>query len=643
MSETVSSSWRPPSPRDLAALDRLVDTGRLSVGQREAVIETCRITHAKLPDALSALYGVTGILWAQTLAAASGLALADLRTDPPDPTLLHADDRNLYLRHLFIPWRRHSDGVVVVAARDPEDPAVRRIMRERMPGCAFEFAITGKFDVIWAVQYAFDLGMSEEAREALFRRNPDLSAKTTLSAGQRRTFLLLAVALGLGLSFATMSTLLVLSALVSALYTALFVFRGMLTVIGSGRRNDISVGPAELSRLTDKELPTFTVLVPMYREAEVLPILVDSIRRLDYPRAKLDVKLVLEAGDSETIEAAKALGAADFFEIIRVPESYPKTKPKACNYALRFARGAYTVIFDAEDIPEPDQLRKVVAFFKTSPPDVACVQARLNYFNRDDNFLTRMFTLEYSHWFDYLLPGLYRLNIPIPLGGTSNHFRTDVLHELGAWDPYNVTEDADLGVRLTQAGYRVGVVNSTTFEEANGVWRSWINQRSRWIKGYMQTWLVHMRHPVTLYRRLGAVGFLGFQMFIGFPPFTALINPLLWLAFCASVVIGPAYVAALYPGPILILALFDLLIGNAMYVYFNIVAVSKRRWYGLVPWGMLAPAYWALHSVAAYKALLQLISRPHYWEKTTHGTSARTRETIASLARDDRAAEVTAG
>lgn len=628
----VESPWRSPSMHDLATMDRLIEQGRLDSAARDAALETCRASHTRLPEVLSAIHGIPGHAWAKTLAAVSDLPLANLREMPPDRGLVRGEDRDFYLRHLFIPWRRQPDGVIVLAAQDPWDPAIRRFLSERMPGCVTEWAVTGKFDVIWAVQRLFDTEMSEEARESLFARNPGLSAKTTVSEGQRLAFLAFAVVLGLGLSFATMTTLVTLSALVTALYTALFLFRGILTVVGSGRRTDISVSPAELRQLNDEDLPVFTVLVPMYHEAEVLPILVASIRKLDYPRAKLDVKLVLEAGDSETIEAAKALGAEDFFEIIRVPESHPKTKPKACNYALRFARGTYTVIFDAEDIPEADQLRKVVALFNASGSEVACVQARLNYFNRDDNFLTRMFTLEYSHWFDYLLPGLHKLNIPIPLGGTSNHFRTDVLRELGAWDPYNVTEDADLGVRLTQEGYRVAVVNSTTFEEANGVWRSWINQRSRWIKGYMQTWLVHMRHPLTLYRRLGPVGFIGFQMFIGFPPFTALINPLLWGAFLVALLIGPTHVAALYPGPVLVLALFDLLIGNSMYIYFNIVAVTKRRWYGLIPWGMLAPVYWALHSVAAYKALIQLISNPHYWEKTTHGTSARTRETLVSLA-----------
>ncbi len=625
------SDWLPPAKRTLQTAAALCRTGKLTEAQLYESVQWCEQWRVPLPDVLASMYQISSQTWGRQMAAICGLPFADLHAQPPDKSLIDENSLDAYMRHLFIPWRREADGVVTVVARDPDDPEIKAIMRKRYPDCTFEYAISGKFEIIRVIQSLFDVGLSEQAREALFLRDPELSAKTTFSSGQRWSFLGLIVVFLLGMTFRPHDTLIFLTGLTSGLYTLLFFFRGLLTIIGSGRKVDLSVGQAEIAALQDSDLPVFTVLVPMYHEAEVLPILVSSIRKMDYPRAKLDVKLVLEAADHETIEAAKALNAEDLFEIIRVPDSQPKTKPKACNYALRFARGDYTVVFDAEDIPEPDQLKKVVALFRASPDNVACVQARLNYFNRDDNFLTRMFTLEYSHWFDYLLPGLHLLNIPIPLGGTSNHFRTDVLMSLGAWDPYNVTEDADLGVRLTQAGYRVAVVNSTTFEEANGVLKSWINQRSRWIKGYMQTWLVHMRHPVRLYRRLGFVGFMGFQMFIGFPPFTALINPVLWGIFLLSLLMGPTSFAALFPPIVLAMALFDLLIGNAMYVYFNIVAASKRRWYSLVPWGLLAPGYWVLHSVAAYKALGQLITNPHYWEKTQHGTSSQTMDKVTAL------------
>src|SRR5581483_7145367 len=311
-----------------------------------------------------------------------------------------------------------------------------------------------------------------------------------------------------------------------------FLFKGILVALGGGRSVAADDEIAMLARqLKDDELPVFTVLVPMFREPEMLPMLAHALRQLDYPLGKLDIKIVLEAGDHATIEVARTLGLEGVFEVIRVPPSSPQTKPKACNFALRFARGEYLVIYDAEDRPEPDQLRKVVATFRKSPPEVACLQCRLNYYNADENWLSRMFTLDYSLWFDQVLPGLERLNIPIPLGGTSNHFKIKVLRELHAWDPFNVTEDADLGLRLTQKGYKVGVVDSTTFEEACCHPASWVRQRSRWIKGYMQTFLVHTRRPLQFVRNSGLLGLLGFVCFIGGTVIAALLNPLFWILF----------------------------------------------------------------------------------------------------------------
>jgi cellulose synthase/poly-beta-1,6-N-acetylglucosamine synthase-like glycosyltransferase len=618
-------------PLGLRAAEKLVAEGMLSAENFERVRQSAMRWQAPFGEVITAIGGVSGLVWAHALAEAGGLELADLRLDPPNPGLISPADRSDYIRLSMLPWKVDAEGAVVLAAVDPESPDLLSWIARRYPGNDVRIVVTGRFDILWGVQRAFDDIAGLEAREALYLAAPELSAKTTFSPRQAVAAWIIASLLLLGLFFSVRGTLIAVSAVVTVVYTLTFLFRFMLTWVGADRRVDISVSNAEVAALKDFDLPVYTVLVPMYREWEVLPILVDSMRRLDYPRAKLDVKLVLEAGDHETIEAAKALQAESLFEIVRVPNSQPKTKPKACNYALRFARGEYIVVFDAEDIPERDQLKKVVATFRRSSKDVACVQARLNYFNSNDNFLTRMFTLEYSQWFDYLLPGLHTLRIPIPLGGTSNHFRTATLLELGAWDPYNVTEDADLGVRLTQAGYRVAVINSTTFEEANGVLHSWINQRSRWIKGYMQTWLVHMRHPVRLYRKLGFVGFWGFQMFIGFPPLTSLINPLLWVAFITGFAAGPDTVAPFFPGPVIYLAMFNLLVGNAMYIYFNTIAAAKRHYYHLVPWGLLAPAYWLLHSVAAYKALWQLISNPHYWEKTQHGTSSATQEVLARI------------
>ncbi len=247
----------------------------------------------------------------------------------------------------------------------------------------------------------------------------------------------------------------------------------------------------------------------------MLPILVESIRRLDYPKVKLDVLILLEEDDEETVQAARAMNLPSHFRIIVVPNGNPKGKPKALNYGLLHARGEYVVIYDAEDTPDVQQLKHAVVIFNKTDESLCCIQGKLNYYNRDQNLLTQWFTIEYSMWFDLLLPGLNATDAPIPLGGTSNHFRVRQLQELGAWDPYNVTEDADLGVRLYKAGYSTAVMDSTTYEEANSQFFNWINQRSRWVKGYIQSYLVHMRHPIALWRALGPKAFLSFQLIVG--------------------------------------------------------------------------------------------------------------------------------
>ncbi|MGL5136162.1 MAG: glycosyltransferase family 2 protein, partial [Beijerinckiaceae bacterium] len=392
---------------------------------------------------------------------------------------------------------------------------------------------------------------------------------------------------------------------------------------------------AESRLLSDAELPVYSILVPMFREPEVLPILAKALSELDYPQAKLDIKIVLEEGDSATIDAARALKLPPIFEIILVPPSQPQTKPKACNYALPFARGDFLVIFDAEDKPEPDQLRKVVAAFRRAPASTACMQCRLNYYNARENWLTRQFTLDYSLWFDAMLPGLYRLNAPIPLGGTSNHFRIEVLRALNAWDPFNVTEDADLGIRLSQAGYRVGVVDSTTYEEANVSIGNWIRQRSRWIKGYMQTFLVHMRHPLHLWRTVGTLGFLSFVFFIGGTMLSGLINPIFWGIFIIWLITLTSGFDDAFPGVLLHFSLFNLIVGNGMFIYLTLLAPLRRGWFDLVPTALTVFGYWVLMSVAAYKALFQLVTNPFYWEKTTHGLSKQTQRELESLKRSE--------
>jgi cellulose synthase/poly-beta-1,6-N-acetylglucosamine synthase-like glycosyltransferase len=279
------------------------------------------------------------------------------------------------------------------------------------------------------------------------------------------------------------------------------------------------------------------------------------------------------------------------------------------------------VIYDAEDRPDPDQLKRVVLAYSKAAPSVTCIQCKLNYFNQNQNLLTMWFTAEYSMWFDLLLPGLDAGDVPIPLGGTSNHFITDRLIELGAWDPFNVTEDADLGIRLHKAGYQTAIIDSTTLEEANSRLSNWVNQRSRWIKGYIQTWLVHMRHPGRLVRASGIRSFLAFQWIVG-GTFIFLLNPIFWLLTTVFVFTQAHVIKEVFPGFVFYVAAVQLFIGNFVFVYLNVAGALERRHFSLVKYALASPLYWGLMSLAAWKGFIQLFTNPFYWEKTKHGLDA---------------------
>ncbi|UYK86941.1 glycosyltransferase [Xanthomonas sacchari] len=573
---------------------------------------------SRLGDVVLAQRGVAPLRFYTVLAEHFGLNFANLLKQPIDPALFQPERLSDYAQRLVLPWRE-EDGQLVLAVADP-GPEIFAWARATY-GEQVRFVGTSKFDIVWSLQQHADAQLTHDALNLLAEHAPEHSARQVITRAQSVFLVALTVVLAAALALWPLVTLIALNTLIAVAFLATFGLKLVLAWRGARRRIDIKVSDEEVAALGDEDLPVYTVLVPMYKEPDVLPILANALRRLDYPTSKLDVKLVLEADDTETIEAAKALGLEAFFEIIRVPPSQPKTKPKACNYALRFARGQMLTIYDAEDKPEPDQLKRVVAAFRKSPADVACIQARLNYYNADENWLTRMFTLEYTLWFDFYLPALETLRIPIPLGGTSNHFRLDILRKVHAWDPYNVTEDADLGVRLTQQGYRVSVVNSTTFEEANVSIPNWIRQRSRWLKGYMQTWLVHMRDPVQLYRSTGVRGFWGFQLFVGGTFFTALAAPLMWLSYGLWLAVGSKFFDPFFPPALLYLSLLNLLLGNGFLIYMTLVAAFKRDYFRLAPYALTVPLYWLLQSIAAYKGLWQLIRNPFYWEKTTHGIS----------------------
>lgn len=453
----------------------------------------------------------------------------------------------------------------------------------------------------------------------LLERSPKDSAYRVLSRGQVISLIVIAVVSLLWIILHTTSFFVVTNIAATVFYLSFSAYKFYLVYKSMTNELEVPVTEADLDAMEDKDLPVYTILVPVYKEANVLPRLLEALEKLDYPSTKLDIKVLLEEDDQETIEAFHKIDPSTQFQPIIVPYGQPKTKPKACNYGLIHARGDYIVIFDAEDIPEPDQLKRVLAAFLKSAPEVVCIQSKLNYYNRNQNLLTRWFTVEYSMWFDLFLPGLDAAHAPIPLGGTSNHFKREALIEAGAWDPYNVTEDADLGIRMFKRGYRTAIVDSTTYEEANSHMNNWLRQRSRWIKGYIQTWLVHMRNPFKLWREIGTNAFLSFQFVIGGTFFAALANPIYWLLTTLWFLTRWDLIPKMFPGPIFFVGAVCLYIGNFAFAYMNVAGAMRRGYYDMVKYALLSPLYWGLMSIGAWRGFGQLFVKPHFWEKTVHG------------------------
>ncbi|MEO1252615.1 MAG: glycosyltransferase family 2 protein [Pseudomonadota bacterium] len=453
-------------------------------------------------------------------------------------------------------------------------------------------------------------------------KTPENSAFGVLTLRQRLLFLFLFAAFALAVFVTPQTAFIAAGYVITSYFLIAMAFRIVLMALGARRysASERADKPVALGS-EPADLPVITILAPLYRDAEALDSLSNAIGALDYPACKKDVILLLEEDDPQTYNQAMRLGLGASRRIVRLPDIGPRTKPKACNVGLTYALGDYVVIYDAEDRPEPDQLMKAAAAFREADDKLACVQARLNYYNARENWLTRLFTLEYALWFDWLLPALQRIGAPIPLGGTSNFFRTDILRRAGGWDAYNVTEDADLGVRLSKLGYRIEMLDSTTYEEANCRLGNWVRQRSRWIKGHLLTWLVHMRRPGDIVKTTGWIGLLSLQLFLAGNVFAALFSPVLWILFIAMT-LGLAPSLAQAPPTLEALNAFALIFGNACFAGAAMMAPLKRGWKDLCLYGATAPAYWLLTSLAAYKALWQVFFRPYYWEKTDHMISA---------------------
>jgi cellulose synthase/poly-beta-1,6-N-acetylglucosamine synthase-like glycosyltransferase len=593
--------------------DILVRSGKLAPDALEGALalqrgQDTQLGHILLVNGLISREALT-----QALADQVRLGRADLDANPPEPDLVAGVDPYLCLRLEAIPWRRRF-GRRVIAIANP-DQAAAAMAALRGPDDAVALAIAPADAIRRAIGRRFGARMIADAE----RRCPaDMSCRDMLSPGFSRRK---AAALG-GLAGAVaLAPMLALQLALACALVANLLTTGLrlFALVARGR-----IGPpatlGETPRLVEwRRLPAVSLLVPLKGEAAVAEQLLAALGRMEYPAPLLDIKLVLEAGDRATHDALTAAGPPPTVEIVTAPAGTIQTKPRAMNYALPFCRGEIVGIYDAEDVPDPGQIRAVVHHLMEAPERVACVQGYLDFYNAGDNWLSRCFTIDYAAWFRIVLHGVQRLGLPIPLGGTTVFFRRAALEAVGGWDAHNVTEDADLGIRLARFGYRTDMIPTTTEEEANaaGVGR-WVRQRARWLKGYAITWAVHMRRPLRLWRELGPAGFLGFQLLILGSVIGSLAAPLLWTAGLAAVGFGAPFFEGA-PAWAWWAATLCLVAGWAVNTSVAGVALVDAGRARMLPWVLLQPIYGMLGAVAAWRALAEIVHQPFHWHKTEHG------------------------
>jgi glycosyltransferase XagB len=439
----------------------------------------------------------------------------------------------------------------------------------------------------------------------LARRAPRLAARSGFARWQRLAGTLAAVAVA---ALVVLAPTLLSVLLVGAIVT---ITLGQTFLAVAGVRRD----RGRRGALPDDKLPIYTILIAAYREQHAIGGMVECLQRLDYPTDRLEALILVERRDHETKAAIRAANPAGFIRTVEIPPGSPQTKPRALNAGLLLAKGELLVVYDAEDRPDQDQLRVAAERFDEGDASLACVQAKLAVSNPRHSFVTRQFAIEYGLRFELLFPGLTRLGLPVPLGGTSNHFRTAALRALGGWDAYNVTEDADLGIRCAALGYRVQVVDSTTRGEMPHNVRAWTRQRTRWHKGWMLTALVHTRHPIHTWRALGTTGTLALLVVLAG-------TPLLYLAQSLALALFAGGHTGLLPQdpPLSTTLAIAQPAALAAWTAPLLVAAHRRGIAQSVP-SPLAIPYWAMHWAAAWRALHQLINSPFTWEKTSHRAS----------------------
>ena len=596
--------------------DILVRTGALAPDALDAALALQREQDTLLGRILIVNGLISRDALTEALSEQSKLGRIDLDVLPPDPMMAAEADPYLCLSLEAIPWRRFGGRRVIAIA----NPANGKAAMEALGGTdePVALAIATPEAIRSAITRQFGAGMAAEAES---RCDAAFSCRSIVSTGFTWTKATAIAAIAGAIALAPMLALQI--ALVWILASNLLTTGLRLVAIFARVRGGAPMTTSATPRLVEyKRLPSVSVLVPLKGEAAVAGQLLAAMGRMEYPAPLLDIKLVLEADDRATLAAIERAGMPPTVEVVIVPPGTIQTKPRAMNYALPFCRGEIVGVYDAEDLPDPGQIRAVVQHLMEAPREVACVQGYLDFYNTDRNWLSRCFTIEYAAWFRVVLHGVQRLGLPIPLGGTTLFFRREALERIGAWDAHNVTEDADLGMRLARFGYRCEMIPTTTLEEANAESLGrWVRQRSRWLKGYAITWATHMRRPGVLLRDLGWRGFLGFQVLFLGGMTSYLAMPLFWALWLGVAGFDLPVFAAL-PGGLMTAFFVSMFVGQAVMLAIATLALVDSGRARMLPWLATLPLYWPLGALAAYRALAEVFYAPFHWHKTEHGHDA---------------------
>nr|WP_325252936.1 glycosyltransferase family 2 protein [Amylibacter sp.] len=605
---TVDAFASPPAAgqKGERLQDILIRNGTVAPADMFKAIALQSHESARLSDLLHGLGFVDETTLLEAASEQSALPIIDLHLDPASAFLRSLADPFLGLKHRFVLWKNLGDSMIV-AVSDPADiPQVRAVLKDTAPKYQFVLARRSAILAHYETHHRKDLSLAANTHV------PDrLSCRAWAGSGPR---IIGATLLGLCLTAAVLAPQMFLFGLVIWIMGAL-IANGVLKCA-------MMLSPPPPARPVTQErrnkLPKISILLPLLREEDIVDRLIKRMSGLVYPKELLEICLIYEENDTATKTHLAGRSLPYWMRSIEVPADTLQTKPRAMNYALDFCSGDVIGIYDAEDAPEPNQLHKVVQAFDTADETVACVQCQLDFYNTATNWISRCFTIEYAILFRVMLPGLQRWNLPVPLGGTSVFFKRNILEKLGRWDAQNVTEDADLGIRLYRAGYRCLWADATTYEEANFRILPWVRQRSRWLKGFLQTWITHMRHPIALMRQTGLAGFLVFQvqMLGTFTSFAAvpLVLPMWLFTFGMDLPIYDAIPAALFGTLVTTFLCTEVLL-----LFLGAVAVKRRGSRDLY---LRLPSmlfYWPLGAFAAYKALWELFVHPSYWDKTSHG------------------------